>query len=116
MASASNWVATSNSIRRALPRCGDRDLILASPKNLTVRKLMRGSWFETKRLVAKHTGDLVFDKAVVALDPGESVFQTSYGTDGVVSMWGQEGAQYLHAALNILLNFMSTSTVILPHP
>lgn len=77
--------------------------MLISPRNAKRRKLMKGASFKASRYEVKQGAakDLVVTHGnkrikrtqvyrVVALDPGVSTFQTSYGTDGVISVWGKE--------------------------
>ena len=91
------WVQQIQTFATALPTCSDANLKLISPRGPT-KRLMRGSWFTTKQYKVKETALdklCVFTgkkktprRSVVALDPGTAIFQTSYGTDGIVSMWG----------------------------
>ena len=88
------WSLTIHRLKPTLPHCGERDLKLDSPKEQNVRKMMCGSWFHTKRFITNNSA-VRWSVSIVALDPGTEVFQTSYGTDGVVSMWSEGGLEQL---------------------
>lgn len=130
----SPWVNAIGYFHEALPLCSESNLLLISPRDPKHKKLMKGHWFKAKRYEVKEKAskDFVVEQGkkkrqkvhrMVALDPGVATFQTSYGSDGVMSMWGRQNnlnrinEQDIEEMHSKLIKWLCTTydLIIMPH-